>query len=64
MQRPHIAYVGEADRWFHDNVSSVQAQANRTGAPFEHHFVAGDHASSLRPALEAFLVRALTDAQR
>ncbi len=54
MLRPHIAYVGDEDRWFHANVRELQSEADRLAAPFTHHFVPGDHGSALAPSLEAF----------
>lgn len=64
MQRRHIAYVGRDDRWFHANVSQVQASADALRAPFEHVFVEGDHKGALAPSLQAFLRRAIDDGAR
>ncbi|MEM7152227.1 MAG: prolyl oligopeptidase family serine peptidase [Myxococcota bacterium] len=57
----HHAYIGEGDSWFHPNAESVQAEADRWGRPFTMEYVAGDHMSSLQPALERFLGRVQAD---
>lgn len=57
MQRPHIAYVGGQDV---AGVSVVEAAADEALAGgmsdmFEHHTIAGDHFTSLDPAMAMFL---------
>jgi hypothetical protein len=55
MVRPHVAYVGRQDRWFHSNTEAVRRAAVARGKAFEVVYVDGDHGSSLRPALRLFL---------
>ncbi|MCA9706644.1 MAG: prolyl oligopeptidase family serine peptidase [Myxococcales bacterium] len=62
LARPHLAYMGEQDEWFHPNAEAIAAEAARWGAPLEVIMVPGDHMSSLGPALERFLARAKADA--
>jgi hypothetical protein len=57
MVRPHLAYVGQQDRWFHANTEAVGRAAAVRGKAFEVVYVDGDHGSSLRPALRLFLDR-------
>ncbi len=57
LQRPHVAYVGEEDRWFHPNVERVRIVAASVGAPFEVVYVPGDHMGSLGPAYRRHMAR-------
>lgn len=57
MVRPHVAYIGEGDRWFHPNANAVAKRAEAVDAPFEVVFVGGDHMSSLPPALMKYAER-------
>lgn len=57
MVRPHVAYIGDGDRWFHPNARGVARKATPLGAPFELVFVPGDHASSLPVGLSAYAER-------
>jgi acetyl esterase/lipase len=61
MRHRHVAYVGDEDPWFLDNASVLERRAWELGKPFEKVVVPGDHMSSLRAALEAFLL--LTDSE-
>jgi dienelactone hydrolase len=56
MVHPHVAYIGDEDRWFHDNADAVAAAAAAEHAPFSTQRVAGDHMTSLGPGLDAFLL--------
>lgn len=58
LVRPHIAYVGDADRWFHPNVERMREAAKESGAPFEAEYVEGDHVSSLVEGYTRYLARA------
>lgn len=55
MVHRHIAFVGDEDPWFVRNAGELEARAWSMGKPFERVVVAGDHMSSLAPALGAFL---------
>lgn len=55
MVHPHLAYVGDDDKWFITNAEALQARAWEQGQPFEMIRVPGDHMGSLAPSLEAFL---------
>ncbi len=57
LLRPHVAYVGHDDRWFHPNVEQMKDVAARTGAPFEAEYVEGDHMSSLVAGYERYRAR-------
>ncbi len=57
LQRPHIAYVGRDDPWFHPNVEQMKSAAARSGAPFEASYVEGDHMSSLVAGYASYLAR-------
>ncbi len=57
LQRPHVANVGDEDRWFHANVERVRATAESLGTPFEVGYVEGDHMSSLPPAFGRHMTR-------
>ncbi len=57
MVRPHVAYVGQDDPWFHPNVRSVAAKASRLGKSFSTRIVAGDHMSSLPAAYSEYAVQ-------
>jgi dienelactone hydrolase len=57
MVRPHVAYVGRRDTWFHANTEAVRRAAIEHGKRFEVVYVDGDHGSSLDPALQLFLER-------
>ena len=57
----HHAYIGEGDTWFHPNAEAVLAEAKRWDRPFTMEYIAGDHMSSLEPALQRFLVRVQAD---
>lgn len=60
---PHHAYIGDDDRWFHDNAAAVAEAAARANVErFVVHHVTGDHATSLRPGLAAFVALAAADA--
>lgn len=54
MVHPHVAYVGEDDKWFIGNSSELAARAWTLGKPFEQVVVPGDHMASLPVALDAF----------
>lgn len=57
LLRPHIAYVGQDDTWFHPNVEQMRKAAARSGAPFEAAYVEGDHMSSLLAGYARYLAR-------
>lgn len=57
LVRPHVAYVGEDDPWFHPNLEQMKAAAARSGAPFEAVCVAGDHMGSLLEGYARYLAR-------
>ncbi|MGH1344714.1 MAG: alpha/beta hydrolase family protein [Nannocystales bacterium] len=57
LLRPHIAYVGRDDPWFHPNVERMKSLAVRTGAPFEATYVDGDHMSSLVAGYSMYVAR-------
>lgn len=57
LLRPHIAYVGHDDPWFHPNVEQMKDAASASGAPFEAAFVEGDHMSSLVSGYTKYLAR-------
>ena len=57
LLRPHVAYVGHDDPWFHPNTERMRAAAAEHGAPFEAVYVEGDHMSSLRAGYLAYLER-------
>lgn len=57
LVRPHIAYVGHDDPWFHPNVERMKADATASGAPFEAVYVEGDHMTSLVAGSERYLAR-------
>lgn len=57
LVRPHIAYVGRDDQWFHPNVEQMKTAAADSGAPFEATFVEGDHMSSLVAGYAQYLAR-------
>ncbi len=61
LVRPHHAYIGADDRWFHPNAEAVASEARRWDKPFSVEMVPGDHMSSLEPGLERFLVRIKAD---
>jgi hypothetical protein len=63
MVHRHVAYVGEDDPWFVRNASELERRAWGLGKPFEQVIVAGDHMSSLAPALEGFLLLTRGDVQ-
>ncbi|MEM6995476.1 MAG: alpha/beta fold hydrolase [Myxococcota bacterium] len=65
MVHPHHAYIGDEDRWFHDNAAAVSAAAARADVThFVVHSVSGDHMSSLAPGVAAFVALASEDAAR
>lgn len=55
LAHPHHAYIGEDDTWFHPNAESLEAEAERWGAPVTVVMVPGDHMECLTPALAGFL---------
>ena len=57
LARPHIAYVGRDDPWFHPNVERMREAAEDTGAPFHAEYVDGDHMSSLVAGYQRYLAR-------
>ena len=57
LLRPHVAYVGEGDTWFHPNVERMRGAAAASGAPFEAEYVEGDHMSSLVEGYTRYLSR-------
>jgi len=57
LQRPHVAYVGDDDPWFHPNVERMKDAAALSGAPFEAVYVEGDHMSSLVAGYTRYLAR-------
>lgn len=57
LVRPHVAYVGEDDTWFHPNVERMREAAGTSGAPFEAEYVEGDHMSSLVAGYGRYLAR-------
>lgn len=57
LVRPHIAYVGHDDPWFHPNVERMREAAAASGAPFEAEYVPGDHMDSLREGYRRYLAR-------
>lgn len=61
LVHPHHAYIGEDDAWFHPNAQALSEQAQRWDRPVWVHRIPGDHMSSLRPALAAFLERIEAD---
>jgi hypothetical protein len=63
MRHRHVAYVGDGDPWFLDNAGVLERRAWELGKPFEKVVVPGDHMSSLRQALDAFLLLTKGDAQ-
>lgn len=62
LVHPHFAYVGDDDTGFHANAAAIRREAERWGAPLTVERVPGDHMSSVKPALERFLLRAQRDA--
>jgi acetyl esterase/lipase len=54
MKRPHYAYIGREDE-LKSVVGPAQAEATKTNAPLHVTLVDGDHATSLAPAMRAFL---------
>lgn len=54
MKRRHVAYLGEADTGA-QHLAQYRALATRAKAPLTVHSVPGDHHSSVRPAILAFL---------
>ena len=57
LARPHLAYVGTDDRWFHPNATRLLEEARRSGAPLTVEYVEGDHMRSLVPAYARILER-------
>ena len=57
MVHPHVAYIGEEDRWFIDNAKALEQRAAELGKPFERAMVAGGHMSSLPNCLSAYVER-------
>jgi dienelactone hydrolase len=57
MVRPHIAYLGSEDTWFHANAEAVATAAAAAGKDVTAEYVPGDHGTALGPALERFLER-------
>lgn len=47
LLRPHVAYVGQDDPWFHPNIEQMKNAAALSGAPFEAAYVEGNHMTSL-----------------
>lgn len=58
LVRPHVAYVGDGDTWFHPNVERMRQAAAESGAPFDAEYVGGDHMSSLVEGYAQYLTRA------
>jgi acetyl esterase/lipase len=54
MKRPHYAYIGKDDE-LKSVVGPAEAEAKKTNAPLHVTVVDGDHATSLTPAMRAFL---------
>lgn len=55
MVRPHRAFVGLEDSGILDNARAVVTEAARVKAPFSLTEIAGDHASSLKAGVRAYL---------
>jgi len=55
MARPHIAYVGDADRAILRNARTVAAAATEHHTRFSVEVVPGDHGSMIEPAVAAYL---------
>lgn len=55
MVRPHRAFVGQGDSGILDNARAVVTEAAKVKAPFVLTEIAGDHASSLKPGVRAYL---------
>ncbi len=58
LVRPHIAYIGERDTWFHPNVERMREAAAKSDAPFDAEYVSGGHMSSLVEGYARYLARA------
>lgn len=54
MKRRHVAYMGESDSGA-DLLPKFRAYFEQINAPVSAHLVPGDHHSSLKPAIQAFL---------
>lgn len=61
MVHPHLAYIGDRDRWFVKNGARVADAARRSGSPFQVISVPGTHMGSRSPALADFLARLQAD---
>lgn len=57
LARPHVAYVGRDDRWFHPNAQRLLEEAQQSGAPLTVEYVEGDHMQSLVPAYARYRTR-------
>lgn len=58
LARPHVAYVGRDDTWFHPNIERMREAAAQSGAPFQTEYVPGDHMGSLAHGYTRYLARA------
>jgi acetyl esterase/lipase len=55
MQRPHVAYIGTQDDWFRRALDLADEEQSESQAPLTLELIRGDHGSSLRPAVQAYL---------